>query len=59
MYIIKHVLECAYNNKYCAYYTNIIYCIILLSHVKIKWNETNLLNFSHRNMLSLSSSDEN
>ena len=41
-------------NKYCtytAYYTDIIHCTIIY----IKWNETNLLNFSHRNMLSLSS----
>ena len=31
MYIIKHVLECAHNNKYCtytAYYTDIIHCIV-------------------------------
>ena len=29
--IYKHVLECAYNNKYytyTAYYTDIIYCIV-------------------------------
>ena len=58
MYIIKHVLECAYNNKYCtytAYYTDILYILYSFCYQEY----THLLNFSHWNILSLSSSDEN